>query len=1167
MDPTEEEATYLNFDRIGNPQRSPSVNAHVVASLTGAGAGNPNSAHGLGAAARRRYTAAQQAILACFPAFDAVELLPGGGSSACRRAVEDSINFHPSSKLKKDVVLISQMEHKCIHTYATRHLTERGYFVVKVPSTALGAVSVPAFDALLREYGARLALVSVLSVGNETGVIQPIEELYRRTKAVSEGIVFHSDACHGLQLPSACVPDILTFSAYKLGGDHTGVLLRKAGVALADAYFGTPDVLSAETTALALRETLSLPPPEAAAAAAALLAFKKRLCGAVEEVLGRHGVSYACLSPVGASIHSTLAFVTSCLPGDALVQALSGRGVLASAGSACAAARSGAVGSYVVKSMGYSNKATFNLLRFTYSAAEIGHLDEVVAALEASVGKLASLIGAPQRAARLSTNVMEPCVCRPVLRGGVPVHASAALLHPLLGPEQLAFNKIRVCPDEAYLKGSQRDKFVGQVQKDIERRIADSGMAGVSVGRDNLSIVLTRTPDPDSSPDGSPGPAPASSLEGGSGALPEECLSLLGRVPGVSLYYPAVSFANTPEHGPLLYSCLATLYERARGKHRAADSVPARVSARGLVSVAPPASPVSPVDVDSEVPPPGADADANAFTFRITVKFKGPRRYLGRSQQELNMLFGQYIVDRFGGAVDLQRPSVTLSVDISSSAVDVFDSRAAGLAGLPIGSEGAVACLVAADNARRSLVGVWLMSCRGCRVQCYVTRALAARPALLAEFKRCCRVVNPYVGFTELPPLSPLAGPGEGEGGAEGEGEGQGPLQRLQAAIAQELVVVEPPDSFAASGGGSDGRSRASSFLHFCSMWKMVGIATRKMFFSASMPFGDEEVLRMIGAWQLGSSLASTPGPCPCPAGGEGGGGGGTLGGMAWEALTAGPLPAPLHSPPPLPAGTRVLGLLSGGIDSPVAMAAGGALGLHCSYVHFSSSIDKIGAVSDIVGRLRQAGGRAGGGAGGGRHSLYVVAFQRLQDEIAASCPESYRTIMYKIFFVKIATALAARLGCAALLTGNSLGQVASQTPRNLLETDLASALPALSPLLGLSKAAITARAQAARLDTFALSTSGCTDDCCVMYLPTNPVLSAKAHRVREALDRIPHYMDLIEVREVAVPSVREVAVPSVREVALPPALPLPSASASAPDCNCPPPPQETARRPQIRIA
>ena len=122
---------YLNFDKIGNPPQLMQVidyiNLHSRDLI-----GNPNSSHGLGSEANLRYNAAKQDILNLFPGFDNVEVLAGGGSVANMRAIEGVLSFFPSNKLKRDIVMVSQIEHKSINTFAIRHLTQRGYTIMKV---------------------------------------------------------------------------------------------------------------------------------------------------------------------------------------------------------------------------------------------------------------------------------------------------------------------------------------------------------------------------------------------------------------------------------------------------------------------------------------------------------------------------------------------------------------------------------------------------------------------------------------------------------------------------------------------------------------------------------------------------------------------------------------------------------------------------------------------------------------------------------------------------------------------------------------------------------------------------------------------------------------------------------------------------------------------------
>lgn len=351
---------FINFDHIGNPPQCPKVTKHL--SNHALACGNPNSGHDFGMEAKLRYNTALQDILDKFPGFNGIELIPGGGTNANKRSILGTINLYPSKKTKKDVILISQLEHKSINTYITQYLSHHGYYVIKIPSTSNGVIATREYESLLKEYGDRIALISVLSVNNEIGTIQPIEELYRKAKGVNASIIFHSDVCHGLLLPSVNTPDIVSFSAYKLGGIHSGIVLyKKPYISLAEDYFGTPDVIAAETTSIAVLEAFK-------ATSHSLLSFKKNLSDGVEHIFTKHSIPYVNLSPVGESTNNVLSFITCYLDGDVVMRHLSKHyGIMISAGSACmttSGSRIGSIGSHVVKSMGYSNKSTFNLIRY-----------------------------------------------------------------------------------------------------------------------------------------------------------------------------------------------------------------------------------------------------------------------------------------------------------------------------------------------------------------------------------------------------------------------------------------------------------------------------------------------------------------------------------------------------------------------------------------------------------------------------------------------------------------------------------------------------------------------------------------------------------------------------------------------------------------------------------
>lgn len=194
-----------------------------------------------------------------------------------------------------------------------------------------------------------------------------------------------------------------------------------------------------------------------------------------------------------------------------------------------------------------------------------------------------------------------------------------------------------------------------------------------------------------------------------------------------------------------------------------------------------------------------------------------------------------------------------------------------------------------------------------------------------------------------------------------------------------------------------------------------------------------------------------------------------------------------------LPVGVtgRGLVLLSGGIDSPVAAARMMRRGMHVDFVHFhshplvsSASRDKACELAAHLTRYE------------GRSSLMLVPFADVQREIVARTLRPLRVVLYRRFMLRIASALARRIGTQALITGESLGQVASQTLENIVVIEKAATVPILRPLIGMDKNEIID--QARRLGTF--ETSILPDqDCCSLFVPAHPETHARLEDVVEA--------------------------------------------------------------------
>lgn len=200
-----------------------------------------------------------------------------------------------------------------------------------------------------------------------------------------------------------------------------------------------------------------------------------------------------------------------------------------------------------------------------------------------------------------------------------------------------------------------------------------------------------------------------------------------------------------------------------------------------------------------------------------------------------------------------------------------------------------------------------------------------------------------------------------------------------------------------------------------------------------------------------------------------------------------------------LPQGSagKVMTLLSSGIDSPVAtwmLARRGAVPVP---VHFSGRPQTADTseqlVEDIVRALAPA-------VQVGR--VYVVPFGDCQREISLACPGALRVIMYRRIMYAVTERLAALEGAKAIVTGESLGQVASQTLENIMAVNEVVDLPVFRPLIGSDKQEIIARAK--QIGTYEISTQ-VAPDCCTLFMPRRPETHAKLDAVHEAWEFFDH--------------------------------------------------------------
>jgi thiamine biosynthesis protein ThiI len=208
-----------------------------------------------------------------------------------------------------------------------------------------------------------------------------------------------------------------------------------------------------------------------------------------------------------------------------------------------------------------------------------------------------------------------------------------------------------------------------------------------------------------------------------------------------------------------------------------------------------------------------------------------------------------------------------------------------------------------------------------------------------------------------------------------------------------------------------------------------------------------------------------------------------------------------------LPMGTagRVVALLSGGIDSPVAAWRMMRRGCHTALVHFHSypflsrtSQDKARQLAEVLTRYQL------------KTALQLVPFGELQRQVTLSVPGAMRVVIYRRLMLRIAERIAGRIGARGLVTGDVIGQVASQTLDNLAAVGAAATLPIFRPLIAMDKEEIIAEAE--RLGTFGISIVP-DEDCCTLFTPRHP----ETHASLEDVQRLEANLPIAEMVDAAV--------------------------------------------------
>ena len=198
-----------------------------------------------------------------------------------------------------------------------------------------------------------------------------------------------------------------------------------------------------------------------------------------------------------------------------------------------------------------------------------------------------------------------------------------------------------------------------------------------------------------------------------------------------------------------------------------------------------------------------------------------------------------------------------------------------------------------------------------------------------------------------------------------------------------------------------------------------------------------------------------------------------------------------------MPVGTngRATLLLSGGIDSPVAGWMIAKRGVQINAVHFHSypyTSDR--AKEKVLDLARKLSYSCCG------IKVHIVPFTEIQLQIHEKCPEEYTTLIMRRYMMRIAERIARQEGCEALITGESIGQVASQTMQALGTTDAVAGMPVFRPLIGFDKSEIIDVAR--KIDTLEISSLP-YEDCCTVFTPRHPATKPKLEKILEGESKL----------------------------------------------------------------
>ncbi|AYV75729.1 MAG: tRNA 4-thiouridine(8) synthase [Terrestrivirus sp.] len=1027
----------INFDSFGNASH---ITCHNVQPQY-----NKHSNHILGQFSTTYFESAKKNIINFFPQFPVIEFVPGGGTQANKRAILGSISKKPkfiSQGKKRNIILVGSIEHKSILDYIVPSLVSNDYIVISIPCDIGGIISYTELEKLLEKHNETICMVSIMSVNNETGIIQPIDKYAEliHTKKYGSDIIFHSDITQGFcqfwQLhteinDSHKIPDIVTFSGYKLGGPYQGVVLSK--YKLADDYFGTVDIQSICRLSLIICDTLR----DFMNVNIKYLQIKKYMIEQLQNIFSKLNVEYKFLTNIDNSVNNAVSLLLFGYQSTVIQHMLSNDNICIGIGSACQNNinnNKNGYGSYVIKQMGYHNDVTYNLIRITWNNnvyVNIGdnihnrcqedqenyyeYVDIFVEHLYKIIEKLKPIVLVPTQILRVSDVNKFPLKLshqniqnRPEknnlkeIKYVINVSDEFTVQPNKTDSSDVVMHKLKISIGETYLKGENRETFINHLICDIKNRINN-----IKIKNEKTFLIMTY-------PDGH-----ADDLN--------NCIPILTKIPGISLIVPLQCFKfNKSLSEDQLYEKIYKLLEQ---NYQNGKSICIRTS-----------------------------VDKKSFD---------------NNSSHFNKVLGTMMVTRSTSPVNLKNPDIEYCINILSNLVEISTKKYKGVDGLPLKSIGLAEIIMTPDNVLRSIVAAIQMSIRGVNIICNM---INVDEESINMFKKIVEKINPYVQYIISNSNSNIGD--------------------IFSTLSNDLVLYE--------------LNHANNLVHLSEL-KQYGLIYRKYITAITCHMSFDDIKKFIFKFDR----------------------------VEVDKIICDDIIVMTNKNDNI---NGYLSMISGGIDSPIStnimnklikqnqnnqnnqnnqigqisqvgqvghvgqvdqVGQVGQVGQinQMKLVHFTALIDKINVVKELRDKIDMS------------LELFVVEFGDLQHEITKVCPENYRTILFKIFMVKIANKIAKQNNLSGIIMGNSIGQVASQTYQNLVITDKFSDLPIYNPLLGISKCDIIDEARL--INTYEDSICTGTNDCCVMYLPKHPVLNAKYGVAKKFVDMFDNFMDYVVIHKI----------------------------------------------------